>query len=153
MNKNMELENIYYNSLREIDFSTKFKSVVERHMITNHMIKTKSTEVKRIFENLGYKITFKDNSYFLIESLKEYKFQITFQIKLGSVLCYVFVWQNENLLDLEYGHFTFLRNKLENIEEFIAPSFSNYLELEKILKELLKIYEDLKVEFVKQANE
>lgn len=52
-------------------------------------------------------------------------------------------------MDLEYGYFIFLRNKLENIEEFIVFFFFNYLELEKILKELLKIYEDLKVEFVK----
>lgn len=70
----MELENIYYNLLREIDFLMKFKSVVERYMIMNYMIKIKSMEVKCIFENLGYKIIFKDNLYFLIESLKEYKF-------------------------------------------------------------------------------
>lgn len=149
----MIIEEVAYEAFRKINFSKRFKQIVnEFNNFESNLYKTNKKEVLKLLNNLGFNFTFCDGAYINIEQFDSIKFQITLNIK-GNVLCTLYIWYKGELINLVSGHFTFVRNKLESIEEFIAPNFSNYEDLEKILSALLSIYEDFKREFLKQVNE
>lgn len=146
----MDISNKYYDALKKIDFSNRFQILYNNYQYTDdYMSSIQKKDVLNIFNKLGYKFKFIDRSYLLLEEIGDLRIQFVINIK-GNVLGYIYVWYKNELLDIVSGHFTHIRNHLENIEEFIAPTYKNHEELEKILKEYLNIYEDFKIEFIKQ---
>jgi hypothetical protein len=157
--ENKELENKYYQSFRNIDFVTKYKKIMDEH---NHPLneilsKMDKPTIAKTFKELGYnfKISSPGQFYVFYETLREYSFKVSFQISGGIITSYIYLYYNNNIVKIDYTNFAFIFRFLKNNMDEItnAPKFKNYDELRIILKNILKIYEEFKSEFLKNDSD
>ncbi|TJY37939.1 hypothetical protein [Pontimicrobium aquaticum] len=140
------LENIKFeNTYRTI---SKNYSVDKEEMLENHSIE----KVLSIFKSLNYSFKYnkKEKFYGLNQSVEDYLFTFNISLRYGIV---EFIWalrKNGELITLG-GPWAFIIRLLNNGDKanIKKPSFSNYEDLESILKEGLSLYEDFKLEVLK----
>ena len=110
------------------------------------------TIIIRSIKELGYnfKLSSPGQFYVFYETQGEYSFKVSFQISGGIIGIYVYLYLNHNFIDIDNNKLSFLFRYLVNDmnAEINAPTFTNYDELKKILKDILKIYEEFKIEFL-----
>jgi hypothetical protein len=112
-----------------------------------------NNQVLEIFEKIGYDYKYdrRENFFGLQESLDDYVFIFNISLRVGRV---EFIWairENGNILPFG-GPWNFIIKMLGRGDlNMRKPVFSNYEDLESLLREGFAIYEDFKKEVV-QSN-
>jgi hypothetical protein len=105
-----------------------------------------------LLKKLGFDFNYIDGSFIFEDIYDDYKFVVLFDIRYGTFLGSFYLYYKGVLSNIQAGHFTFLRNYLENVEEFIAPYYTSLNDLHEISKAVLSIYIDFKERFLKMVN-
>jgi hypothetical protein len=91
--------------------------------------------------------------YFSEEVHGEFKFRFVLDVNGGIVLAYIYVFLNDEKIEFPYPNLVFTYKYLLNdVDRLMDPStiFVDYEELKVIVKDLLDIYEDFKVAYLKE---
>ena len=140
--------------LEKIDFVGRYSSLCTRHSDRENNIKDKSLrEIDELLNNMNVSFSFdKKECFFKIkEKIVAYDFQFNIIPYTGALQ---FVWDikvNKIRLKLGWGMWENIVEEIESIDFEIKPRpyYSNYEELEEILREAFAIYEDFKTEVLK----
>ena len=125
-----------------------------RHSDRENNIKDKSLrEIDELLNNMNVSFSFdKKECFFKIkEKIVAYDFQFNIIPYTGALQ---FVWSvklNKQMLELSWGIWESILEEMLNKSFEIRPRpyYSNYQELEEILREAFAIYEDFKTEVLK----
>ena len=140
--------------LEKIDFVERYLSLCTKHSDRENNIKDKSLkEIGELLNNINVSFSFsKKECFFKIkEKIVAYDFQFNIIPYTGALQ---FVWDikvNKIRLKLGWGMWENIVEEIESIDFEIKPRpyYSNYQELEEILREAFTIYEDFKNEVLK----
>ena len=140
--------------LQKINFEKRYLEICTKHSDRENNIKDKSLkEIGELLNNINVSFSFsKKECFFKIkEKIVAYDFQFNIIPYTGALQ---FVWDikvNKIRLKLGWGMWENIVEEIESIDFEIKPRpyYSNYKELEEILREALAIYEDLKTEVLK----
>jgi hypothetical protein len=91
--------------------------------------------------------------YFSAEVHGEFKFRFVLDVNGGIVLAYIYVFLNDQKIEFPYPSLVFTcKYLLNDLNKLMNPStiFVDYEELKVIVKDLLDIYQDFKVAFLKE---
>ena len=140
--------------LEKIDFVERYLSLCTKHSDRENNIKDKSLkEIGELLNNINVSFSFsKKECFFKIkEKIVAYDFQFNIIPYTGALQ---FVWDikvNKIRLKLGWGMWENIVEEIESIDFEIKPRpyYSNYEELEEILREAFAIYEDFKTEVLK----
>ena len=140
--------------LEKIDFVERYLSLCTKHSDRENNIKDKSLrEIDELLNNINVSFSFdKKECFFKIkEKIVAYDFQFNIIPYTGALQ---FVWDikvNKIRLKLGWGMWENIVEEIESIDFEIKPRpyYSNYEELEEILREAFAIYEDFKTEVLK----
>lgn len=155
--ENKELENKYYQSFRNIDFVIKFKKIMDEHIhpLDDILPRMDKPTIVKTFKEIGYnfKISSPGQFYIFYETVGEYSFKVSFQISGGIIGVYIYIYLNHNYINIDNNKLSFLYRYLVNDmnAEINAPTFTNFDELKIILENILKIYEEFKIEFLQRV--
>lgn len=151
--ENKKIAQKVHQSLKNIAFVPRYKAIMSSH---NHkrdeiLSKMNKSNILNAFKRLGYsfKISSPGQFYVYIEKMEHISLKLSMQISGGMITSYLYVYENDHIIDLEETNFAFIyRHMLGNMEEETnAPKFKDYIELEQILKKILDLYESFKTEF------
>ncbi|WP_347921812.1 hypothetical protein [Pontimicrobium sp. SW4] len=140
--------------LENIKFENLYRNISEKYSASKEeTLESYSNEkVLSIFTSLSYSFIYnkKEKFYGLNQSIGDYLFTFNISLRYGLV---EFIWvlrKNGELITLG-GPWAFIIRLLNNGDktDIKKPSFSNYEDLESILKEGLSLYEDFKSEVLK----
>ncbi|MEX1003206.1 MAG: hypothetical protein WDZ35_13895 [Crocinitomicaceae bacterium] len=135
-----------------INFRERYKSLSDKTRISEaHLEKVDKKMVTDIFESFGYTAKYfsKESFYRIEDTIECWSFNIRFSLKYGVVEIILGFKNNKNseyyggpssviCEDIDYSRGI----KTESLIK--KPSFDNYRTLEKIFKEALSMYEDMK---------
>lgn len=137
-----------FNSINLLE---RFKAISEAFQTDTPLENYSIDKVLELFENLGYGFKYdKKESFFGLKSLEDgYDFRFNLVLKYGIVE--TIIWAKNIETEEQYGG-VFSRlmkliqksNGVKEIARIGYPRFSNYEDLEKIVRELMLIYEDFK---------
>ena len=145
----MKNEEIAFTALKAVNFSSRFKNLVDNYNNSkSNSKKVKKSEIINFLKQSVLEFNYIDSIYISEEFHGDYKFSVILDFKHNTVLCSFYVYFKDVLLNIPTGHFTFLRNYLEGTKEFIAPYYSSINELQEITKEVVSIYFDFKETFL-----
>lgn len=152
-----EIEGIYYESFSKINFIERFEKIRKSfNDFENRMTKLDNREVKRVFNEQGYKVKiFSPGQEFYFDVfLDDYKFYFEINKKHGIILCRIEVFKKEIKI-AEYTPLHFIYRVLINDMDLLLDPicYTSLDDFEAILKEFLSMYEDFKAEFLKQVGE
>jgi hypothetical protein len=140
-------------ALEQISFSKWFENLCRKYNKSKGMEKTEKSLIIRCLKDLVYHFKYGEGSFYFIEYWNEdIKSHTVFNLKRGIFLGYFNIAINGEFIDLNSGNFgnvAFTLNK--DLSAPGMPVFSSYDELKDIAKEVLKIYEDFKTEFLKHC--
>lgn len=154
----MELTRENYDLLKKIRFDVRYKELSKKNQFEITFENYSNDEVIKIINNLGYKSKyFKSGNFFKIEeNIDNILFYLNISLKYGLT---EFIIGGTEVTTKEFIYGGTFGNIFKNINYFMnkeddqtvnKPSFRNYDDLELILKEVLSIYEDFKLELLKQ---
>ena len=140
--------------LEKINFEKRYLEICTKHSDRENNIKDKSLkEIGELLNNINVSFSFsKKECFFKIkEKIVAYDFQFNIIPYTGALQ---FVWDikvNKIRLKLGWGMWENIVEEIESIDFEIKPRpyYSNYEELEEILREAFAIYEDFKTEVLK----
>jgi len=140
--------------LQKINFEKRYLEICTKHSDRENNIKDKSLkEIGELLNNINVSFSFsKKECFFKIkEKIVAYDFQFNIIPYTGALQ---FVWDikvNKIRLKLGWGMWENIVEEIESIDFEIKPRpyYSNYEELEEILREAFAIYEDFKTEVLK----
>ena len=140
--------------LQKINFGKRYLEICTKHSDRENNIKDKSLkEIGELLNNINVSFSFsKKECFFKIkEKIVAYDFQFNIIPYTGALQ---FVWDikvNKIRLKLGWGMWENIVEEIESIDFEIKPRpyYSNYEELEEILREAFAIYEDFKTEVLK----
>ena len=140
--------------LEKIDFVGRNLYLCTKHSDRENNIKDKSLkEIGELLNNMNLSFSFdKKECFFKIkEKIVAYDFQFNIIPYTGALQ---FVWSvklNKQMLELSWGIWESILEEMLNKSFEIRPRpyYSNYQELEEILREAFAIYEDFKNEVLK----
>jgi hypothetical protein len=141
---------------KKIDFISRFEKILVHTDFPNRLRKTDKKEVLRILTELGYtfEVRTPGPEYLSEDVNSEFKFCFVLDVNGGIVLGYIYVFFNDKRIEFPYPNLVFTYKYLLNdLDRLMDPStvFVNYDELKIILKDLLDIYADFKVAFLKEV--
>lgn len=154
------MEMIFEKQLRiyeNINFCSRYENLSKKNQFENTFENYSNDEVVRIIEKIGHRAKFiKNGNFFKIEE-KAFGIKFYFHINLKYGFTELIIGATNIELD-EFilggpfgGIFKDIAYVKDGEEKSVRkPKFSTYEELQEILKEALSIYEDFKVEFLKQ---
>lgn len=157
--ENAKLEKIYYESFRNIDFINRYKKIMDahNHPLDDILARMEKTIIKNTFKEIGYdfKISSPGQFYEFYETINDYSFKISIKISGGMITTYIYIYVYGDIVKIDYTNFAFIYRILKNNMEEVtnAPKFKNFNELLIILKDLISIYENFKIEFLKLIRE
>ena len=148
----MEIKKI----LLDINFAEKYITLSKKYPEKNDSLEKYSIEiVSNIIKGFGYNYTyFKSENFFrLFESFNNYNLWIHISLRYGLVDLMLYVKYKKELL-FPCGSFNWIVSDigLSGGKIISLPCFTNYEELEEILKEGLDIYKDFKDEFLRNLE-
>ena len=140
--------------MQKINFEKRYLEICTKHSDRENNIKDKSLkEIGELLNNINVSFSFsKEECFFKIkEKIVAYDFQFNIIPYTGALQ---FVWDikvNKIRLKLGWGMWENIVEEIESIDFEIKPLpyYSNYEELEEILREAFAIYEDFKTEVLK----
>ena len=140
--------------LQKINFGKRYLEICNKYSDRENNIKDKSLkEIGELLNNINVSFSFsKKECFFKIkEKIVAYDFQFNIIPYTGALQ---FVWDikvNKIRLKLGWGMWENIVEEIESIDFEIKPRpyYSNYEELEEILREAFAIYEDFKTEVLK----
>ena len=140
--------------LEKIDFVERYLSLCTKHSDRENNIKDKSLkEIGELLNNINVSFSFSKKEFFfkIKEKIVAYDFQFNIIPYTGALQ---FVWSvklNKQMLELSWGIWESILEEMLNKSFEIRPRpyYSNYQELEEILREAFAIYEDFKTEVLK----
>ena len=157
--ENIFFEDLYYKSFSNIDFTNKYKKLMDnhKHSLDDILKRMDKSIIKKTFKEIGYdfKISSPGQFYVFYETIGNYSFKVSFQITGGIVIIYIYIYINHEYIKVANNNLTFLYRYLLNDMNLVTnqPTFINYEELKTILINILNIYEDFKKEFLKLLKE
>lgn len=140
--------------LVKIDFVKRYLYLCDKYSDRENNIKEKSLyEIEKILNemNIPFRFSKKECFFKIKEKLAPYDFQFNVIPYTGALQFVLDVKLNKNRLKLGWGMWENIVEEIKNIDFEIKPRpyYSNYQELEEILKEAFSIYEDFKREVLK----
>ncbi|RAW02583.1 hypothetical protein [Pseudochryseolinea flava] len=140
----------------KINFISRFENILVHTDFANRLRKTDKKQVISILSELGYtfKVRTPGPEYVSEEVHGEFKFRFVLDVNGGIVLGYVYVFLNDEKIEFPYPNLVFTYKYLLNdVDRLMNPStiFVDYVEMKMIVKDLLDIYSDFKVAFLKEA--
>lgn len=140
--------------LVKIDFVKRYLYLCDKYSDRENNIKEKSLyEIEKILNemNIPFRFSKKECFFKIKEKLTPYDFQFNVIPYTGALQFVLDVKLNKNRLKLGWGMWENIVEEIKNIDFEIKPRpyYSNYQELEEILKEAFSIYEDFKREVLK----
>lgn len=141
----------------KINFYDRYLSLGRKYQADNKLEKQDKQKIFDLFSKLRYPAQyFKKENFYKTEDISEGIYKFYFRVCLKYGVCeIIFGVQNQNT-ELNTGGVATRTCKLikrarqeELVDTIRHPSFSNYEELESILKESLSLYEDFKTEVLK----
>jgi hypothetical protein len=152
-----KLKEIYYESFRKIHFLERYEKLSKTFQnFDKRMSNLDNKVVKAFFKNLGYqvKIFSPGQDFYFDESNGDFKFYFEINKKGGTLLGRIDVYYQNTLPKMHTTFHFIYRVLLEKMDIELFPiCYTNEHEFEAILKEFLSIYEDFKLEFLKQMKE
>lgn len=145
-------------TLAKIHLIERYKVICEKHNdFQNRLDKTNKKQLLSIFKNLYPSVKYEglDKLYSIFFNVNEFKIIFCSKLHNGIVEPFFYIGKGDNE-HIFYNRFDFICVDLdENFDRKICniPKYSSEEELEQILKELLNIYEDFKIEFLKRAEQ
>ncbi|WP_111307777.1 hypothetical protein [Confluentibacter sediminis] len=154
----MAIENNMIKLYDDIDFCSRYKDIATKYKVENRDNRLKKIDKKKvleIFDSLGYEAIFNTKeSFYKVRIIKfEYDFYFHVDIRSGlyelifGVICKDSKKHIGGVIADVYDDI--LRVKQIEEESMSLPSFSNYEELESMLKESLSLFVDFKVGVLK----
>jgi hypothetical protein len=140
--------------LNDINFSERFADLSKRYSdFEARLINDEFNAIEKQIQSFGYKLKFSksENFFKLVESIKPYKIQFNIVIQRGIIEFIIGLEKNGERLKMGgsvCGAIEFLTEKSFTSK----PIYSNYEDLEVILKEAFSIYEDFKAELLKRET-
>ena len=140
----------------KINFISRFERILVHTDFANRLRKPDKKQVLRILSDLGYtfQVRTPGPEYFSEEVHGEFKFRFVLDLNGGIVLGYIYVFLNDEKVEFPYPNLVFTYKYLLNdLDRLMDPStiFVDYEEMKIIVKDLLDIYSDFKVAFLKEA--
>jgi hypothetical protein len=151
----MELNKKLKEVLAAIDFTSRYKHISTKHQYTDNSIKLEVDSVLLMLSELGYVFKYIKSESFFKLLVKHAPFQLQFNISLkyGNVELIWDVLENGQRLSLGLGTWSNISSLLlDDGKKVLMPKCRNSDDLREILKEALSIYEDFKVELLKQLS-
>jgi len=149
----MKMENVF----KHINFTERYMLICEKYADYNNRMKGNGVYLcETIFNKLGveFKYLKKDRFFKLEDNINAYKFNLHLDLRNGIVEALLYI-ENGNHNYKPDGRFDFIPEEIGekfDREKYNLPKYTNAQELENILKEILSIYEDLKIEFLERLN-
>jgi phosphoserine phosphatase len=145
------------NTYRSIDFENRYKKLMAEHNdFNNRLQKIEKKEILAVLKGLGYSFkVFSPGQDFYVENITEkYKFIFSFKCKNAIMENYIYVYRDNQKLPYSNPNLAFTYKHIVGniIVPVNAQNFKDYKEFEEIIKEILSIYEDFKVEFLRQVE-
>lgn len=158
MANNREYFTIFDNSLDKINFSNRYKELSKQFNESNYDKLEKKTDKKKImniFKNMGYGFKYYPGGDFnLVEQINSFSFQLLFIVKRGFITNYLNVFIDDKKINKQYNFGFIYRSLVGDMNAIITtPKFIDYAEFEEIAKNIISIYEDFKIEFLRQVDE
>jgi hypothetical protein len=144
-------------TLKKIDFVNIYQILCENHNdFDNSLPLTNKKLLLSIYKNLENNIRYEplDRLYTVGFNIQECDIEFATKLHNGFVQPYFFIGNKEE--KLFFHRFDFVCKDLNsnfNRDKYDIPKYCSEDELSEILKELLKIYSDFKVEFLLQVEE
>ena len=138
---------------KKADYIDKYNSISDRYITENTLEKPDKDKVIVILKNIGYSDTKYDRkeNFYSVEDKKSSKIEsyINISLKYGvlEIISGIKVISNDIYIPTTPNLVFRLLGKREELPK--KPTFSNYDELERLLKETLDLYESLKAETLK----
>ncbi|MDZ7898862.1 MAG: hypothetical protein U5N85_12685 [Arcicella sp.] len=151
---NHETVDTFESSIYEnINFISRYKKLYAKYNNwDNRISKIDKKEVSSILETYNYPFKYVDSTYYCKESIESYTFHIAIQVK-GGIPILTFNIEKDNVFYPLTGHnLTRAYKLLLNLETALIVTFIDYEQLNEIMKEYLRIYEDFKIEFLNQVK-
>lgn len=151
------MESIIINSLINIDFTKRYKTIFSKYSNYDDMItkmdKSKNLQTLKTI-NSSFKIFNPGQYYNLEDNYNDVKFKLSLKINRGFITSYLYIYFNEKKSSYEHNNFAFIyRNILKDNEaETKAPAFKDYTELKLVTSLIYGIYNDFKTEFLRQLD-
>ena len=140
----------------KINFVSRFEKILVHTDFVNRLRKPDKKQVLNVLKELGYAFEARTPGpeYVFDEIHGEFKFHFVLDVNGGIVLVYIYVFLNDEKVEFPYPNLVFTYKYLINdLDRLMDPStiFVSYDELKIILKDLLAIYEDFKIAFLKEV--
>lgn len=152
------IDNNLKEVLEKIDFVKRYLYLCDKYSDRENNIKEKSlNEIeKRLNEmNIPFSFSKKECFFKIKEKSTPYEFQFNVIPYIGALQFVLDIKLNKNRLKLGWGMWENIVEEIKNIDFEIKPRpyYSNYQDLEEILREVFSIYEDFKNEVLKMEWE
>src|SRR5690606_11358951 len=140
----------------KINFVGRFEKLLVHTDFVNRLRKPDKKQVLNVLKELGYAFEARTPGpeYVFDEIHGDFKFHFVLDVNGGIVLVYIYVFLNDEKVEFPYPNLVFTYKYLINdLDRLMDPStiFVSYDELKIILKDLLAIYEDFKIAFLKEV--
>jgi hypothetical protein len=142
-----------------INLFERFKQISEVHQNENPFENYSDDIVNERFKSFGFDFKYdKKESFFGLHQEEDgYIFKLNLSLKYGIVE--TIMWAKDTVTGEEYGG-VFSRlmkliqksNGVQDIKKVLYPRFSNYEELEEVVRKIITIYEDFKAVIKTTAN-
>jgi len=162
MSKQEKTAAIAYQAYRNIDFINKYRSIYPKYFfdIDSIMKKMDKRENLKILKELGYnfKIFTPGQHYNYEEKYGNVKLVLSSQISGGIITPYIYIYVNDENIDYKFNYeqnLGFVYKKMTNDYEQIVNAllFRNFDDFRNAMLDIISIYEDFKVEFLKLLKE
>lgn len=148
----MVLKEVFEN----IDFANRYQSICQKHNDFEHCMsgsnKKKYLEILKSIDNtVNY--SSKDKTFKYSFKYKNHILDMILTLHGGMVETHLnYIKDGEWFMYNRFDGYAKELNSNFNRDLYNVPKYSTFQELEKILKEIFSIYEDLKIEFIKQFS-
>ncbi len=148
----MNIDKRIAHFFEQVNFGERYVEICEKHSDTDKSLDTYELEViKRFYEKKGLKIKFHKRERFFknISNIGEFKVQLNINPYKGCIqFVFDFMLGDEDL-DLGLGMWESITEELLNRRYTRKPNFCSVSELEEILEETFKLYENLREAILK----
>lgn len=144
------MDNLLIAALSDIGFINRYKTLSKNYQGKNPLEDYEKDKVRKIIKDLGYDAKYvKNGDFFEVKQTDaDYLFQLNICLKYGIAELILYIEKKGTAIE-KTGSFGYICSLLGEREKIFKPVFTNYNELQNILKESLKIFEDLQKRFHK----
>ena len=117
----------------------------------NKISKLDKKEISKIIKSCGYSFVYIDRCYYIKETAGDFTFHTRIELSGGVARMVLNAEKNNEWQDFRGGSIGRINKLLLDLETGTLVCFSNYEQLSIILRAYFSIYEDFKIEFLKQV--